>query len=163
MSGSATLDSDVLVDSLVPGVIDDLRASLHPLFGVRPYRLFTVQRTWAGETVGEGGGFTDEETELAPQPRILDWSDLKYDLTSVGLQTTGGIKATEVSLTYTYTELTGGELGGNVQWLLRLDEAHGQGQPSRYFTHAKPPTPDREKDMGWVLWLRPIQVPGCNT
>ena len=160
MSGSATLDPNVLVDSLV-GVIDGLRGSLHPAFGVRPYRLYTVRRTWSGDMAGEGS-FTDVEVEIAPQPRVLTWDGYDFDLTKVGVDEKGEVKVTEVSLTHTHADLVGPTLSDNEQWFIKLVEANGQGNPPRYFTHAKPPFVDREKDMGWVLWLRSVNVPGCR-
>lgn len=159
--GTAILDPDVLVDSLVVDVIDGLRGDLHPQFGVRPFHVWTVLREWSGETQGEGD-YTDVEVELEPQPRVWNWTGYRWDLTKAGLDDIGEIKVTEVSLSNTYAELTGGTLAANQQWFIKLTEAYGQLQPARYFSHFRPPFPDREKDMGWVLWLRPANVPGCG-
>jgi len=154
MAGSAVLDPNVLVDSLVTDVIDGLREDLHPQFGVRAYRVFTILRTWSGRSVGEGTK-VDTEVELRPQPLVHTWDGLKYDLEPCGLNLDGEVKLTEVSLTYTEAELDGGiTLGRNQQWLIRIDEGHGQETRSKFFLHTKPPFIDREKDMGWVLWLR---------
>lgn len=158
MPGSAILDPDVLVDSLVTDVIDGLREDLHPQFGVRAYRTFTILRTWSGQIVGEGTA-SDVVVELRPQPRVAVWNGMEYRLEPCGLDLEGDIKLTEVSLTYTQAELDGGgALAANEQWLFRLDEAHGQAQRSKYFIHNKPPFVDREKDMAWVLWLRSVEV-----
>lgn len=161
MAGSATLDNNVLVDSLVTDVIDGLRRELHPQFGVRPYKVFTVLRTYAGESLGEGG-FEDVETEIDPQPRVAQWDGKRYDLTPAGLDENGEVRLTEVSLTYTHDELTGGTLEGNQQFFFKIAEAHGQGNPDRYYILSRPPFVDREKDMGWVLTLRAANVPGCG-
>lgn len=158
MGGSAVLSPDVLVDSLVTDVIDGLREDLHPQFGVRPYRTYTVRRTWSGSIVGEGTA-TDVAVELRPQPRVQEKTT--WEPGPNGMVRVGEFLLTEVSLSYTYAELTGGAVAANAQWLIRIDEAHGQGNPSRYFTIARPPAVDREKDMGWVLALRPVQVSGC--
>lgn len=156
MPGSATLNTSVLVDGLA-GVIAELRGSLHPAMGVRPYRAYTVRRTWSGRTVGEGSS-ADVVVEITPQPRVMAWSDVgefRYELEACGLDAVGSITLTEVDLSYTFTELAGpDDLGMNEQWLIKIGEAHGQQQPDRYFIIAKPPYVDREKDMGWVLWLR---------
>lgn len=159
MPGSADLNPDVLVDSLVE-MIDGLRDDLHPAFGVRPYRVFVVRRSYEGEAIGDGA-YQDRETELRPQPRVLNLGH--YDLAPGGLNERGETKVTEVSLSYAYAELTGEgmALGPSEQWLIRIDEGNGQGNPPRYFTHGSPPYVDREKDMAWVLYLRPIDVPGC--
>lgn len=153
MAGSAVLDPDVLVDSLVTDVIDGLREDLHPPFGVRAYRAFTVRRRWSGRLVGEGAA-ADAVVELRPQPLVAVWDGLRYSLEPCGLSVAGQVRLTEVSLTYTQAELDGGgALGRNEQWLIRLDEAHGQASKSRLYTLERPPHVDRVKDMGWILWL----------
>ena len=154
MPGSAILDPNVLVDSLVPGVIDGLRGSLHPAFGVRSYRVFTVLEEWTGQNIGQG---TKSETvlEIDPQPLVDVWTGLRFELSRCGLDEVGEIRLREVSLTYTEAELVGVQpLAINQRWLIRLSEAHGQLNDDKYFIHAKPPFVDREKDMGWVMWLR---------
>ena len=156
MPGSATLDPDVLIDDLVTDVIDGLRGDLHPQFGIRAYRLFTVQRVFASGRVGQGS-FVDTEVEIDPQPVVDQWDGFRYQLANCGLDELGEIRVREVSLSYTYGELTGRPLAAGTQWLLRLAEAHGQENPSRFFIHNRPPFVDREKDMGWVLWLRKAQ------
>lgn len=161
MGGSATLDPNVLVDSLVVDVIDGLRGDLHPQFGVRPYRVFTVRRTWTGQTPGEGEPI-DTVVELTPQPRIESWDGYKWVASPIGIEEDGKVRATEVSLSYTYAELVGDGLAENEQWFIRLSEAYGQGQPDRFFALDGPPFPDREKAMGWILRLRHISTPGCG-
>jgi hypothetical protein len=158
MAGSAILDPDVLVDSLVVDVIDGLRGDLHPAFGVRAYRIFTVSRQWTGRAAGEGT-YTDTEVELLPQPLVEPWegvgSGLQLDLKTCGMDEIGQITLREVSLTYTEAELRGpNNLARNQQWFLKLTDAHGQGTEQKYFIHGKPPYVDRVKDMGWILWLR---------
>jgi hypothetical protein len=161
MGGSAILDPDVLVDSLVEDVIDGLREELHPPFGVRAYRVFTVLRTWSGVGVGEGE-FTDTETEIRPQPLVVlsEFDRLRYELQPCGLTELGQLKLVEVSLTYTEAELTGGDsLADNEEWYIKITEAHGQESTSRYFTHVRPPFIDRIKDMGWICWLKRTKEP----
>ncbi len=165
MAGSAILDPDVLVDGLVPGVIDGLRGILHPEFGVRSYRVFTVKRTWSGKLAGEGN-LTTEEIEIEPQPKVQVWrndKELKLELAQCGLDELGEIKLTEVSLTYTWEELTGRPPdgdgpGANVEFFIKVTEAHGQLNKERFFQNTKPPFVDRIKDMGWVMWLRVVKV-----
>lgn len=153
--GESILDDDVLVDSLVVDVIDGLREDLHPQFGVRPYRVWVVRRKWSGRRLGEGSSI-DQEIELRPQPRIAVWDGFRFRMEPCGLDEMGEIRLTEVSLTMTHDELTGGEMGMAEQILYKVGEAHGQGQPDRYFTIAAPPFVDREKDMGWILRLKHV-------
>lgn len=155
MPGSAVLDPDVLVDSLVTDVIDGLRGDLHPAFGVRAYRVYTVLRQWSGRSVGEGS-YQDTETEIDPQPFVARWDGLRFNLEPCGIDELGEIVLTEVSLTYTEAELTGRPLEQNQQFMIKLTDAHGQQSTEKYFIHTKPPYVDREEDMGWVVWLRAV-------
>lgn len=157
MAGSATLNPAVLIDDLV-SVVDELRGELHPEFGIRAYRTHVVRRTWSGASVGQGR-YTEVVTELLPQPKVWTWDGIRWGLEACGLNEMGEIKLTEVSLTYTEAELTGGELGANEQWLVRISEAHGQGSSTRNFVHIRPPFVDRERDIGYILWLKFANVP----
>lgn len=159
MPGSARLNPDVLVDGLVEDVIDGLRGELHPEFGVRPYRLFTVRRVWDGDEVGQGN-HTDIESEILPQPRVRNLGADEQGASGISVR--GEVKVTEVSLTYTHDELMGDSLGETEEWLFRLSEAHGQGNPDRYFVRSRPPFVDREQDMAWVLYLKHYDQPGCD-
>lgn len=154
MPGSAILDPTVLVDDLVPDVIDGLREDLHPQFGIRAYRLFTVLRSYTGAHIGEGP-FSDVVTEIRPQPLVEVWNGLNFTLRDCGVDELGEIRLREVSLQCTEADLIGPKpLARGQQWFLRLDEAHGQATRAKFFVHTRPPYIDREKDMAWVLWLR---------
>lgn len=150
---NSTLDPSVLVDSLVPDVIDGLRRELYPSFGVRPYRVWLVQRTWAMGVVGDVGGYTDTETEIGPRPRVQVWDGIGFKQDDCGLGETGSIRVTEVSLTYNLAELLKPTEAG-IEHLVKIAEGHGQGNAPMYFTHERRPFVDREQDMGWVMWLR---------
>lgn len=155
--GAATLSNEVLVDSLVPDVIDGLRESLHPQFGVRAYRMYRVVRTWSGSVAGEGSP-TDVGHELRPQPLVKVWDGLRFVQAACGLEQLGDVHLTEVSLTYTFDQLMGKPLAVNQELFIALGEAHGQGQPVALFTHARPPFVDRVKNMGWDILLRRVQA-----
>lgn len=163
--GSAVLDEAVLVDSLVEGLIDDLRGSLHPEFGVRAYHVDVVTRTWTGDGVGDGF-FTEAVGRLDPQPLIEVWDGRRYELRDCGLDEMGEIRLREVSLTYTWGDLTGEPLLANQERTFRLSGAHGQmvdtnGAPvTRDFQIARPPYVDRIEDMGWIVVLRSVAGPG---
>lgn len=157
LTGSATLDDEVLVDALVPDVIDGLREDLHPQFGVRAYRMYRVIRTWSGAEPGEGT-YTDVAVELRPQPRVEVWDGLRYVQAACGIEELGDVRLTEVSLSYTFADITGGVLAANVEVFIAIGEAHGQAQPTRLYTFAMPPFVDREKTMGWVIALHRVQT-----
>lgn len=154
--GAATLDSNVLVDSLVPDVIDGLREELHPAFGVRAFRVYRVIRTWSGEVEGDGDP-TDVAGELRPQPHVKIWDGLRWVAAVCGIRELGEVKLTEISLTYTERQLTGQPLGKNQTCFFAIGEAHGQGSEIRLFANTRPPFIDREQDMGWTLFLRRVE------
>lgn len=154
--GAAVLDDEVLVDSLVPDVIDGLREDLHPQFGVRGYRAYRIIRTWTGPATGEGE-LSDEAVELRPQPNVLVWDGFRYVQAACGIEELGEVKLTEISLTYTQAQITGKPLADNQEAFIALGEAHGQEQSVRLFTFSRPPYVDRVKDMGWAVVLRRVQ------
>lgn len=157
MPGTAVLDPNVLVDDLVTDVIDGLRGDLHPLFGIRAYRLFTILRTFPSGRVGDGA-FTEIATELDPQPLVEVWDGMRFELKDCGLDELGIIRVREVSLTYTEAELIGPKpLAAGQQWFIRLNDAHGQLTSPKFFFHTRPPYVDRNRDMGWVMWLRAVR------
>jgi hypothetical protein len=155
--GTATLDPAVLVDSLVPDLIDGLRDELLPSFGVRAYRVYRVVRTWSGAEIGDGV-LTDDGAELRPRPRVKIWDGLKFVQAICGIRELGDVKLTEVSLTYTDADLTGQPLAKNQESFIAIGEGNGQGSPLRLWGHTQPPFIDREVDMGWVLHLRRVEA-----
>ncbi len=157
LTGNATLDQGVLVDSLVPDVIDGLREDLHPAFGVRAYRVYRVIRTWTGRMVGDGQ-FTDDAGELRPRPRVAVWNGLKYVQATCGIRELGDVQLSEVSLTYSAGQLEPRSLASNQECFFAIGEANGQGSPTRVWTHTAPPFIDREKAMGWLMFLRRVDA-----
>lgn len=151
MPGSATLDPDVLIDDLVE-VIDELRGDLHPQFGVRPFRVFVVTRSWTGLMLGEGS-YSDSSIEITPQPRVLQWDGYKWALLAQGFHEDGVIRLVEVSLSYLYADLAPANLRPNQQFFYVLVDAYGQQSERRTLRSYRPPYPDREKDIGWVVDL----------
>ena len=157
MSGTAIL-GDNLIDDLMPDV-DDLRGDLNADFGTRPFDCQTVLRTWLGDSGMEGDGdFRDVITTITPAPRVEQWDGYKWVLLAAGVHEDGIIRVSEVSLTYTWAELTGGTLEKNQQFFYRLVDAHGQGQEDRILRQSKPPFVDREKTIGWILWLMDMNI-----
>lgn len=156
LTGTAILDESILVDSLVPDVIDGLRDSLQPAFGIRAYRLYRVLRTWSGSEPGDGS-FVDAGAELRPQPRVMVWDGFRFQQEAAGLQNAGRVRCTEVSLTYSEADLTAQPLARNVELFYAIGDANGQGTTLKLFTLYQPPYIDREKDMGWVVNLIGVQ------
>lgn len=151
MGGTATLDPSVLLDDLV-GVADEIRDDLHRALGVRQWEVYSVIRSWSGGAVG-AGRFVDQELKLVPQPRVLPFTGLEYQLKPCGLDVAGFVQLEEVSLSYAEDELTGGALAHHQQHFFKITDAHGQRIPTRYFVNQRPPYPDRVETLGWVLYL----------
>lgn len=156
---NATLDTS-LVDDLI-GTVDSLRADLLPAFGIRAHAVYLVRRTWSGDERGDGTA-TDVTTEMSPPPLIVDaaprTSEERYELKSHGRDPEGEAVASEISLTYTEAELTGGTLPANVEYLWKVVDAHGQQQSTRWFVVAAPPRVDREQSIGWSVTLKRVGV-----
>lgn len=157
MSGGAAVLGSNLVDSLVP-VVDEIRTSLNQELGIRAWRMFAVTRTWSGERIGEGE-YTETQVEFDdPQPMIGEWDGQELKQMTCGIDDNGSIDAAHVSMTYTHEQVAGGTLGDNQQFYIKLTEAHGQGQPDRYYRHARPPEPDRRKGLSWNFWLERVRL-----
>jgi hypothetical protein len=151
MPGSAVL-GDNLIDSDLLDCLDEIRGEINPEIGLRQYRVYSVLRSWSGGERG-AGTFTEVETELTPQPLVESFVDsMGGKLMSAGLDEAGLVRLREVSLTYTAAEIKGGTLEPHEQWLIRLKDAYGQGEPTRDFV-VKGLYPDRLKDIGWVVSL----------
>jgi len=155
MPGSATIDPNILVDSLL-GVVDDLRSELNTAFGVRAFDVSTVVRVWSGGSVGVGT-FTDTEVAITPQPSVKSFSSFSRDQEPCGYDMAGAVKLTEVSLTYTQAELLACEPPQGSEHLIKITEAGGRAQQPKYFVHAKSPYPDPVKTIGWHVWLTLVE------
>lgn len=160
---ASVLDTS-LVDKLLP-TIDKLRGALLPKFGTVQHTVKLVTRTWYGEERGDGE-FSDVEVTVDPIPEVIiaappGW---RYDLRPQGREEESMIKVVGISLkNYQEADLTGGEdLPKTVQFFWLLQDAHGQGVRSRAYVPAAPPVADREKTLGWVVYLRRAEgvVPG---
>lgn len=156
LTGTATLDEDNLVDSLVVDVIDGLRDELHPEFGVRAYRVYRVIRTWAGKSAHDGK-HTDEAHELRPYPLVHEWNGLVYVQAKCGIDEMGICKVTEVSLSYDADQLDPQNLRANQEAFFAIADANGQRSPVRLWWHKSPPYIDRVKNLGWSLTLHRVE------
>lgn len=159
MSGNSTLDPNNLLDCLIP-CVDDIRRDVHTDMGTRAYRMFFVRRQWSGKDVGEGTP-TDTEVEVDPRPLIHPFASMEYQQEPCGLDEAGFLKVTQVSLCYNHEDVLACEAPRGTEFLIRLDEGNGQGSPSKYFVHEKPPYEDRHKTVGWIMYLVHVETVEC--
>ena len=157
MAGSAILGSS-LVDDLVP-MVDELRADLHEMAGIRQYRVFLERVRWEVGTfhathVGEGVRGRLSSEEIIPRPHV-EFADT-HTLTAGGLQATGTATLSEISLTYTQGELLGEPLAAWEEFQIRISDGLGQGISDRLFIPQDHPIADREKTLGWTMVVRMI-------
>jgi hypothetical protein len=132
---------------------------VHSKFGTRPYRVFTVRRTWSGGRAGLGRK-SDVATELTPRPKLLRW--LEGRLVPAGLDEDGEIVLAEVSLTLAEADLypSNVNVAGGEEFFYRIDDGSGpnggsgQGIASRLFVPARAPEVDRDRFIGWKVALR---------
>lgn len=153
MPGTATLTANLVNELAV--VADDLRA-LYGEFGVDQWSVWRCTRSWSGTRRGEGSLGSETATQILPTPRI-GWADgsgrIRFDLHPGGLEEAGQIVLTEISLTYTEAELSGQTATATQEVYYKLVDAQGNGMATRYFVVHRPPVPDRDKGIGWILTL----------
>jgi len=167
MAGSATIGSS-LIDEMV-SLVDDLRDDLHTDFGLRQFNVYLVTRSWDGGYIGEGS-YTDSETLIEPDPKVQPYMT-ELNLEPCGIDEAGFLKLTEVSLTYTESELTGAfgsdaSITSAQEFFYKIADAHGQGIETTYWVTANKPYPDRDTmdrrgygTIGWHVKLRRAGVP----
>jgi hypothetical protein len=83
---------------------------------------------------------------------------------SAGVHEDGEIRVSEISLTYTFADLTGAlePLQRNQQFFYRFADAHGQGQEDRLLKQNRPPQVIRDSKTlipGWCMWLMDMNIP----
>jgi hypothetical protein len=149
MPGSASLDPNVLVDSLLT-TVDSVR-DLYRTLGATQWRVFTVRRVWSGTHRGEGTS-VDTAVELLPTPLVTDMRGRALD--PAGMHEDGQVMLKELSLTYTEAQLLGGTVAANEEWFYKLVENRGQHIVTRFYNVGKaPPQPDRMQTIGWIITL----------
>lgn len=153
MPGTATLLANVL-GQVVPA-LDEVRTALEAAIGDKQWTVWRCVRTWSGARRGLGSSSV-VETQITPTPKV-GWGDgsgrLRFDALPTGLDETGQIVLTEISLTYTEAELYGQTENGAVEVYYKLVDAQGGLMAPRYFDVHRPPVPDRESGIGWIMTL----------
>lgn len=153
----ATL-GDNIIDGLVE-TIDDIRADVYAVAGVRQWSATLVRRRWTGGIPGAGVPVVVSEMTLNVPPQVM--KEVGNRLQPAGLEEEGDIVLAEVSLRYTEAELTGQPVAADEEVYWRLEDLQGQGVQRRFYTQSKPPRPTRDSNsigVGWQLYLRRIQV-----
>jgi hypothetical protein len=158
MPGSAVLDPDNLLDSLIP-LKDELEGALNPLFGLRQFRVYLETVTWSGGRRGVGTGSL-VSVEITPSPSVKapnNQGAQHWEGTPAGRVEEGELQLEGVSLTYTEAQLTGGSPAAGVEFRYKITDAQGQGIAARYYVPIAPPFADREKTIGWKVGLRRVE------
>lgn len=151
----ASVLDKTIVDGLLP-VVDSIRSSVHGFAGDRQYVVKLVRRVWSGPQRYQGEDRL-EEVILDPPPRVQfeNLQSRSYTLRPEGRQEDGVVKLSEISLAkYQEDDLTGGDVPLNQEFYWALEDAHGQGVRRREYILAGPPIADREKDIGWTVYLK---------
>lgn len=157
MPGSATLDPNVLVDSLVT-IIDDIRSNVADPLGCYHFGVSLVTVVPTTRRAGDPSEKTITEVALTPKPKVHPY-EFNNKLEGCGIDEWGLVKVDEISLTYTETELTGRDKPEGAEFFWKLTEAHGQGVVARYYTVDRPPFPTRGCCSGWQIVLRRAKDP----
>jgi hypothetical protein len=150
-----------LLDNLIGSVVDPLRAQLYPLLGNKQHQVHLVRRTWSGGARGSGTATVTVDVTITPAPAVQFENDEQaqhYELEGSGRSEEGHAVVSEVSLQYTEADLTGGAIAVGDEFYYRIVDGQGQSIQNRYYVLDRPPVPDREKTIGWMLWLRRVQV-----
>jgi hypothetical protein len=146
-----------LIDGFI-AVVDSLRGQLYPLAGTRPYEVHIVKRKWPGEgREGRGTPTVLSDITIDPAPKIV-YPDQTLAWTAIagGREEMGDAVLTEVSLRYSYDEITGGDLSDGGENFVRVLDTKTGAQND--FTIAGEPWPDREETIGWIVPIKRAQV-----
>lgn len=146
-----------LLDQLVRDVVDPIRATLYPQFGTRQWDVYLVRRSWSGGQ-REVGSPLDVSMKIVPAPLIKDTNGLQYEMSPIGRIEEGNIELHQVSLQLTEDQLTGTPIASNENFFYKVVDAHDNNIPPRYYVLAKPPYPDRIKEVGWIIVLKRAEL-----
>lgn len=136
-----------LIDKLITKV-DSLRQKAADKFGLPPFNMYRVIRTYTSGIIGDGA-FTDVETLLSPPPMIkFTGGDV---LERGGRQDDRSMTATEVSLSYPENWLQGEPKAAGVQVFYKLIERNSTTfADTTYWVLSAIPEAHRD-EIGWIL------------
>jgi len=97
-----------LIASLT-GCVDSIR-DLYTCFGARPYQVSLVWTRWSGGDRGVGAEEIVGFHRILPTPKVTDLSNLKKELTQVGMDEAGDLRVSEISPRYNEDLLQGSDL-----------------------------------------------------
>jgi hypothetical protein len=157
MPGSAILDPNKLIDSLIP-IIDDIRSNVADPLGCRHFNVSLVTVLPTPRRAGDPSTKTVTEVALTPKPLIKPY-EFNNKLEGCGVDEWGLLKVEQISLTYTEDELTGRTKPAGAEFYWKLTEGHGQGVVTRYYTIDRDPFPVRDCCPGWTVVLRRAKDP----
>lgn len=120
--------------------------------GVRRYHLYRVIRTWDGDEVGDGD-VTVSTVEITPAPAIT-LGKSKDSLNGRGRVEVGSMFASEVSLTYSQSDLMPTLTAGQELYYKLVEMNTPQGASTTYWILTTAPEADRcETPGGNAQWL----------
>lgn len=153
-----------LANRLGLGVADKLR-QLNTKFGVRPTRVWMVWIYWPGGERGQGKPVEKMRIELLPTPKVSSLDSVTFSVFHAGTVPAGSVKVTEVSVKYTYDELTGKMIPGGALHVDQLPQPwdffyelveDGRGDPAPVHQRFRDLSYPR-RDAGNTQWILMLQ------
>ncbi len=136
-----------LIDRLISKV-DTLRQKAADKFGLPPFDMYHVSRTYTSGIIGDGA-FTDVETLLSPPPM------LKFaggdQLERGGRSDDRTLTATEVSLTYTENWLQGQPRVAGVETFFKLVERNSTTEADTTYWQLSAVPEAMRDEICWIL------------
>lgn len=143
-----------LIDKLITKV-DSLRQKAADKFGLPPFDMYRVIRTYASGIIGDGS-YTDLETLLSPPPMVKFTGGDKLE--RGGKVDARTMTATEVSLSYTEDWLQGEGLVAGQECFYKLVERNSTtAADTTYWIMSAIPEAQRD-EINWILKFRRYEI-----
>jgi hypothetical protein len=151
-----------LANRLSLGVADPIR-QLNTKFGLRPTRCWLVWRYWEGGLRGQPPVVEKKRIELLPTPKVKNLDSVTFSVFHAGTIPAGSVQLDEVSLAYTYDELTGLMLPDGQLHVDQVPEPwefyyelveDGRGDPAPVHMRFARLSYPRRQSTAWTLMLR---------